>query len=478
MVGELIAGRYVLEELVGTGGMSSVYRAHDRLLERNVALKILHDSYLDDESAVERFRREARSVAQLSHPNIVTVIDRGEEDGRLFIVFEYVPGENLKQYVGRQGRLSVREAAEIAVAIGRGLAFAHRQGIVHRDVKPQNVLLDGDGRPKVTDFGIARSLDVEKDVTLTGTVLGTSDYIAPEQASGRPVVTQTDVYSLGCVLFELLTGDVPFHGESFVAVAMRHIHEPPPSVLERRPDVPLRVAGAVQRAMAKEPDDRFGSMDAFVAELDACLGEMGEADTERTMIAAPRVLRESRPRPVRARRSVWPLVLLVAGLALLGVVGAFVVLDDGVSPLEPGQAEPAKPVKLAGVGSYDPDGPDKEEHSEDAPAATDGDTTTYWTTESYRASLSALGKEGVGVVLDAGKSVGLSELTVVSETPGFTAEIRAGPAPDGPFDTKASGSQEIESETTFTIEGAESRYWLIWITELDGRARINEVTAR
>lgn len=466
----------MLEELVGTGGMSSVYRAHDRLLERNVALKILHDSYLDDESAVERFRREARSVAQLSHPNIVTVIDRGEEDGHLFIVFEYVPGENLKQYVGRQGPCPVREAVEIAVEVGRGLAFAHRQGIVHRDVKPQNVILDGDGRPKVTDFGIARSLDVEKDVTLTGTVLGTSDYIAPEQASGRPVVTQTDVYSLGCVLFELLTGDVPFHGESFVAVAMRHIHEPPPSVLERRPDVPLRVAGAVQRAMAKEPDDRFGSMDAFVAELDACLGEMGETDTERTMIAAPRVLRESRVRPARARRPVWPLVLLVTGLALLGVVAAFVVLDGGVGPLEPGQAEPGKPVELAAVASYDPQGDDREEHPERVPNVTDGDPATYWTTSTYE-DFSAL-KEGVGIVLDAGEVVDIAEISVRSDTPGFTAEIRIGSSPGGPFDTSVSGPQEVGSRTTFEIDDATSRYWLVWITDLDGRARINEVRAK
>src|ERR687886_1883226 len=161
LVGEVIAGRYELEELVGTGGMSSVYRARDRLLERDVALKILHDQYSRDESYVERFRREARAVAQLSHPNIVTVIDRGEEGGRQFIVFEYVDGENLKELVDRTGPLPVRRAVELALQIARGLAFAHEHGLVHRDVKPQNVLLNGDGRAKVTDFGIARSLDVE-----------------------------------------------------------------------------------------------------------------------------------------------------------------------------------------------------------------------------------------------------------------------------------------------------------------------------
>ena len=186
MVGKTVAERYELEELVGTGGMSSVYRAHDTLLERNVALKVLHDQYTADDEFVERFKREARAVAQLSHPNIVTVIDRGEDDGCQYIVFEYIHGENLKELVVRKGRLSVRAALELASQVARGLAFAHQQGVVHRDVKPQNVLLNGDGQAKVTDFGIARTLTVD-GVTHTGTVMGTSNYIAPEQASWQPV---------------------------------------------------------------------------------------------------------------------------------------------------------------------------------------------------------------------------------------------------------------------------------------------------
>src|SRR5690348_14544307 len=161
VVGETVAERYEIEELVGHGGMSSVYKAKDSLLERHVALKILHEQYSADEEFVERFKREARSVAQLQHPNIVTVIDRGEEDGRQFIVFEFIDGENLKELVVRNGRLDVRDALAIVVEVARGLAFAHEQGLVHRDVKPQNILLNGDGRAKVTDFGIARSLDVD-----------------------------------------------------------------------------------------------------------------------------------------------------------------------------------------------------------------------------------------------------------------------------------------------------------------------------
>ena len=282
MVGDVLSDRYELEELVGSGGMSSVYRAHDRLLDRKVALKVLHQQYTDDAEHVGRFRHEARAVATLSHPNIVTVIDRGEHDGRQFIVLEYVDGENLKQLIQR-GPVPVATALELAIQISQGLAFAHQQGLVHRDVKPQNVLLNGDGQAKVTDFGIARSLDVQHGMTQTGTVLGTSDYIAPEQAQGQRVDEHTDVYSLGVVLYELLTGEVPFPGENFVAVAMRHINEPPPSIRDRRPDVSPRLEAAVQRAMAKDARDRFPTMADFRRELEACLAEAQGA----TQVIAP-----------------------------------------------------------------------------------------------------------------------------------------------------------------------------------------------
>ena len=484
MVGDLIAERYELEELVGTGGMSSVYRARDKLLERHVALKILHDTYGADEETVERFRREARAVAQLSHPNIVTVIDRGEDDGRQFIVFEYVAGENLKEVVRREGPLAVRRALELTLEVARGLAFAHHQGLVHRDVKPQNVLMNGDGRPKVTDFGIARSLDVEHGMTQTGTVLGTSNYIAPEQASGEPVDAYTDVYSLGVVLFELLTGDVPFQGENFVAVAMQHLNEPVPSVLERRPDVPARVANAVERAMAKDPRDRFPSMDDLAAELEACLAELGpEPDGDATMIVRSPVVRESRPHVARPRRrSAWPALLLLAGALLLAAVAAAAfwggVGRGGDEPAaDDGASERAAPVRLAGVRAWDPHGDDTE-HDDTAPQATDGNMETFWRTERYQAGLADIGKPGVGLVLDAGRPVALERIVVSTSTPGFTAEIHAGASQDGPFDRVVSASQTVAETATFPIEGEAARFYLVWITELSGpRAEIRNVTA-
>ena len=248
------------------------------------------------------------------------MIDRGESGGRQYIVLEYVEGENLKQLVARDGPLPVRRALELAIQTGRALAFAHASGLVHRDVKPQNVLL-GNGTAKVTDFGIARSVDVH-GLTQTGTVLGTSDYIAPEQATGQRAGERSDVYSLGVVLFELLTGEVPFRGENFVEVALRHVNEPAPSVLERRPEVPLRVAAAIARSMEKDPADRFASMSELVGELGACLAELGDADNDPTLIVRPRTApaprrRRQQPQPRRraGRRVVVAVALVLAAAA-------------------------------------------------------------------------------------------------------------------------------------------------------------------
>src|ERR687888_895130 len=340
--------------------MSSVFKARDTLLERRVALKVLHPHYTDDDQYVERFRREARAVASLSHPNIITILDRGEDEGRQFLVFELVEGQTLADVLHEEGRLPVRHALEIAIQVARGLGFAHEQGLVHRDVKPQNVILNGDGRAKVTDFGIARSLDVQ-GVTQSGAVLGTSNYIAPEQASGQPVDQTTDVYSLGVVLFELLTGEVPFPGESFVAVAMQHVNATPPSLLEVRPDVPARVAHAVARALEKDPADRFPTMDAFAAELEACLAELGpRPDADATLVREEPVLRVSRRRVFRPRRFL-PGALVLLGVALLAAALAVLLLhrpngSHSKRGSKPPPAAAAQPVRLTGVTAFDPYG--------------------------------------------------------------------------------------------------------------------------
>jgi len=480
-MGEVVAGRYELEELAGRGGMSSVYRAHDRLLERKVALKLLHEQYGLDEDYVERFRREARSAAQLSHPNIVTVIDRGEQDGRQFIVFEYVDGETLKQLVERRGPLPVRQALELILQVARALGFAHEQGLVHRDVKPQNVLLDDAGRAKVTDFGIARSIDLTS-VTQTGTVLGSSDYIAPEQASGDPVDAQSDIYSLGVVVYELLTGEVPFPADNFVAAALRHVNEPPPSVLERRPDVPLRLVATAERMLAKDPADRFASMKEVIAELEACLHDLGEPEGDMTVLAQrpakrPAVKVRAAEGGRTRRRRLAPIALPAAVLAALAAaaIGLFSLLDsDGGSPGETaGKRGRQASVRLAGIGSYDPPPGDLSEHDAEASRATDGDPLTFWTTEQYE----SFDKPGVGLMLDAGRRVALTKLTIVTDLPGFSARVRAGLSTDGRF-TFRSPEQEVSGRST-TIElqnTAPARYFVVWITALAGdRAHVNEV---
>jgi eukaryotic-like serine/threonine-protein kinase len=479
MIGELIGGRYEIEELVGTGGMSSVYRARDRVLERRVALKILHEHFSADPEYVERFRREARAIARLNHPNIVTVIDRGEFGKRQFIVFEHIPGENLKEVVEREGQLPVAQALALTHQIARGLAFAHQHGVVHRDVKPQNVLLDESGTAKVTDFGIARSLDPGEELTQTGTLLGTSDYIAPEQASGEPIDARSDQYSLGVLLYELLTGEVPYPADSFMAVAMRHLRDPVPSVRERRRDVPDRVDKIVARAMAKRPADRFPSTEAMMGAIEGALADTGEgagrneATGVHSRIERPSPSRSAaRPGPRRRqrRRRFAPLLLALlvvgAGAIALGLILAG--RDGGGS----GAAGSIGGVKLTAFEDYDPQG-DQSEHPESVANATDGDVSTFWTTETYR----TFSKPGVGLILDAGKAVSIEHLQIVSDEPGFTAEILAGDNPNGGF-VPFSEEQEIGRRTTLELAGGKSyRYYVVWITDPNRRAHVNEVRA-
>jgi eukaryotic-like serine/threonine-protein kinase len=487
--GDLIADRYELEELVGSGGMSDVFRARDNQLDRRVAIKVLHQRYADDPEYLERFRTEARSVARLSHPNIVTVIDRGVDNGRQYIVFEHVDGENLKELVQRSGRLPVRRAVELALAVADGLAFAHQEGLVHRDVKPQNVLLSREGEVKVTDFGIARSLEVEHGVTQTGTVLGTGEYLAPEQASGKPVSPATDVYSLGVVLWEMLAGQVPFDGENFVAVALRHVNEPLPSLREVRPDVTPRLAAAVERALAKDPASRFPSMAALAKELRACLAEpAGEApvaqgESALTLITPPA---PAAPPPARARRRRSrrrPLAYALLALAVAGAAFAAVVLLGGGSNHKGGASgggggSSGSVVQLHALDGYDPQG-DGTEHNEVAGLATDGNPSTSWMTEHYDSQDFGGLKSGVGLVLDAGSSVKLGSVTVSTPTPGFVAQIQAGDSSTGPF-TADSSSTTVDGTTRFTLQGRTARYYVVWITQLpaQGRAEISEVTAK
>ena len=488
VIGTLLNDRFRLEEKIGAGGMSTVYRAFDPTLERWVAIKLMHRDISTDPDQLERFRREARAVARLNHPHIVTVIDAGEDDGAPYIVFEYVSGETVKDRIRRQGRLPVAEAVAYAIEIGRGLSCAHSHRLVHRDVKPQNVLIDPEGRAKVTDFGIARSLEAH-GLTATGRVLGTTDYVSPEQALGLEVTQQSDIYSLGIVLYEMLTGEAPFKGDTQVAVAMKHVREPLPDVQRRRPEVSAALAAVVERATAKETGNRYPTVDEMVHDLEQVLAieaaRAGETSGEATAVlrSLPGDTAEFAPRRLRRPRAAVMASALGIGLAA-GAIAFFATRTEkgaggAAVPPQGGLSE----VKLAGsaASDYDPDG-DGEESPDATQNAIDGNPTTNWDTETYRSGLAGVGKPGVGLYIDAGSPVAARRLDLVSSTPGFQAEVRASNTVPGRIDDWTRVSRRVDVDETERIpiaaRGREYRYYLVWIVTLpdSNKAAIQELS--
>src|SRR5579883_426453 len=263
----VFSGRYEITHLVARGGMAQVYRARDALLDRPVALKVLFPELSVDRAFVERFRREAQAAANLSHPNIVPVFDWGEDDGTYFIVMEYVDGRPLSALLRASGPLPPERAVDIGANVAAALAYAHRHGVIHRDVKPGNVLITDDGLVKVTDFGIARAVNTEDSLTQTGAVMGTATYFSPEQAEGLGVDARSDIYSLGVVLFEMLTGRPPFLGDTPVAVASKHVREHPPLPREINPAVPPDLEAVIMKCMAKSPDYRYATAEDLRVDL-------------------------------------------------------------------------------------------------------------------------------------------------------------------------------------------------------------------
>jgi len=262
---QVLSGRYRVLRKIGGGGMADVYLCEDLTLGRRVALKVMLSRFIDDPNFVERFRREAKAAAGLNHANLVSIYDWGEVDGTYFIVMEYVEGETLKDLVRRRGRLSGSEAVRISLQLLAALEFAHRTGIVHRDVKPQNVMLDRDGNAKVTDFGIARAGD--SGMTEAGSILGTAQYLAPEQAKGQRVDERSDLYSVGIVLYEMLTGTVPFKGDSAVTVALKHVNEMAAEPAQLVPGMPYALNQIVLKAIAKDPEQRYQTAEQFARDL-------------------------------------------------------------------------------------------------------------------------------------------------------------------------------------------------------------------
>jgi serine/threonine-protein kinase len=268
----VVDGRYRVLSRLGAGGMADVYCAEDTHLGRQVALKILYRRFAQDAEFVERFKREARSAAGLTHPNVVNVYDRGEHDGTYYIAMEYLPGQTLKEVIVAQGPLEQEAVVDIGVQILRAASFAHRRGVIHRDLKPHNVMLDDSGNAKVTDFGIARA--GASEMTEAGSIMGTAQYLSPEQAQGHPATAQSDLYSVGIILYELLTARLPFDGESAVSIAVQHLNEPPAPIRELRPDVAPELEAAVMRSLEKDPAARWADADEFIRALGGARGSL------------------------------------------------------------------------------------------------------------------------------------------------------------------------------------------------------------
>lgn len=315
----MVNGRYRLLDKLGEGGMAEVWRAQDMALGRIVALKILRPQYSNDPDFLARFRREAQAAANLSHPNIVNVFDIGQAGGRHYIVMEYVDGQSLKELIHAQAPLPVDRALDLATQIAEAVAHAHRAGIVHRDLKPQNILITADDRVKVTDFGIARAMSAAS-VTEPGVVLGTAQYLSPEQAAGKPTTPASDVYSLGVVLYEMLTGRPPFDAENSVGVAMKHLHETPPPIQQLNPRVPASVAAVVNRALAKDPAQRYGDAGMLAGALQT-VREWAEQATGVQPVVAPRPVEAvAPPMPEPGFDAMGILLGIIALVAVLGLI--------------------------------------------------------------------------------------------------------------------------------------------------------------
>jgi serine/threonine-protein kinase len=502
-LGTLIGGRYRLDAQIGRGGMSTVYRAFDTVLERPVAIKLMHREIAADSDQLERFRREARSVAQLNHPHVVTVIDAGEEpsvdgepagEGTPYIVLEYVEGETLKDLIRREGPLEIPQAVAYAIEIARALGAAHERQIVHRDVKPHNVLISLEGGAKITDFGIARTLS-EVGLTIAGRVLGTTDYVSPEQALGQPVSGQSDLYSLGVVLYEMLTGDVPFHGDSPVAVAMKHVREDVPDVQQLRPELSAATASVLDRALAKDLAHRYPDAASMAADLEDVLAietsRSGQATGEVTTVLRTLPGRARRRLPWRMRhRARWlaslALIALIVAVALVVAAGRThrgaggtpgVVSRAGLDPV---------PLSQTAAHDYNPFGTGPENRDQ-VDNVVDNDPNTTWSTEQYyEGTLKKAGGVGLGIYLDAAPGVGGRAIEIQTPTPGFAVQIYVAnhidlslpygaskPLTERGWQGPVATSRDVRSGERIELDppGQRYRYYLIWLTTLPPHAQ-------
>lgn len=517
----ILGNRYRLGAVIARGGMAEVWTAHDLTLDRRVAVKILHPGLTADDASIERFRREARATAQMAHPNIVSVYDTGEDDGTVYLVMEYVEGDTLRRLLDSQGPLPVERAIELTAQIADALDESHRRGFVHRDVKPANVLIDGAGRAKVTDFGIAKLVGDSGDLTRTGVVVGTARYLSPEQLRGDDTDHRTDVYSLALLTYEMLAGRAAFGGDTDISSAVSRMTSDPEPLTVARPDLDPAVAQAVERGLARERDDRWESAAAF---RDALRGRAATAPPRRvgsttsTAVAGAtrRVRSVEQPSPQspphtgsveaipvdaepldavpvdadreadrtgtsaitvpahrrRARGRWWILFILLALVSTAAGVAAWQLVGDDDSD--------SGTLPIVGASDFDPPPGDGREHPDRTGLAVDGDPATGWTTETY--SDPGFGpKDGVGLRIDLDGTYDISWVRVETDLAGWSAAIYVGENPgddlaswNGPFVS----ASELETAVRFRLDPpVRGSSVLLWITGLPdgGRLVVEEV---
>ncbi|MGH8998404.1 MAG: protein kinase domain-containing protein [Acidimicrobiia bacterium] len=459
----VLGGRYRLRRELARGGMATVWEADDRVLTRRVAIKVLHPHLAGDDGFRMRFRREAVAAAGLAHPHIVTTYDTGRDSDLAYIVMELVQGITLGRLLRSGGPLPVAKAVDIAAQVADALACAHAHGIVHRDVKPANILLRPDGHVKVADFGIAKA-GASDDLTRTGVVMGTAKYLSPEQVSGRPAEARSDVYALGIVLYEMLIGQVPFVGDTELSTAVARLTASPEGLRERRPDVPPGLEAVVLRSLARHPEERFGTAEEMRSGLLAVAHPAEDTMTPPAGVAVP-----PPPRRLGAKlATVAGVVTLLAGSAALLVgrdsesSGRRLSAGGGV---EQRPRSRPQPVPLATPVPFDPQGDDGTENDDTAGLLVDNDPATAWKSDTYNSQFGEGYKDGVGVYFDMTGPQAIRSVDVETMgQAGWTAEVyvsdRLPGALAGWGDPKDSGTGPFE------LSGAQGRYVLVWFTSL------------
>ena len=500
--GRVLGGRYRLVSPIARGGMATVWVADDPVLSRRVAVKILRDDLAADEGTRARFRHEAIAAARLSHPNIVSTYDTGDDDGVAYIVMELVEGPTLRHLIDQQGGLPVADVIRIGKQVADALDAAHRAGLVHRDVKPANVLVPPAGPVKVTDFGIAKAAGAD-DLTRTGTVMGTARYLAPEQVNGRPTDPRTDVYALGLLMYEALCGHPPFGGDTEIATAMARLTTAAPAVRAERPEVSQALDDVIHRCLARQPSARFGSAAAVRDALDRArldptgaiprpvVGPGSAGGTGATGVVPPvpgsgAPTGPTHPQPVpvpaaapaprrrkRRRTALW--VLLVVLLAIAGGVAAFLLVSDGSGSgrgsADGGSSAPsAASATVTGVTSFDPLG-DGSEDPEHVGNVVDGNAATVWSTDQYNQFPDGP-KTGVGLALSLSGQFDVSKVTVDTNQTGWAAEIYVSDQPAASLQrladwgpVRASGNG-LDRTHTFQFGGVKGQSVLLWLTQL------------